>query len=184
MAIKITAKEAKGHYDLGASKFFGTPTIPQEWCQDFSDDEIFFLQIRLSDIADLDTDNNLPHTGYLYVFLHTDNGNYNLRADVRYYDGEPSVALDDFNCAVDGYEAFNKAWLMELESADDTYDGTRLFGSVSGWSYEETEQELFMQFDPLDSKMGFLDFLDGYLYFLFDENKKDLSKITLKEEYS
>ncbi|MBQ4066753.1 MAG: hypothetical protein IJD22_03810, partial [Clostridia bacterium] len=66
-AIAITVKEAPEGYDLGASKFFGTPTIPKEWAEDFDDDEMFFCQIRLSDIAELDTDNRLPHSGYLYV---------------------------------------------------------------------------------------------------------------------
>ena len=62
-AIKITAKKAPVGYDLGASKFFGTPTVPIAWDGDFYDDELFFCQIRLSDIAELDKDNKLPHTG-------------------------------------------------------------------------------------------------------------------------
>ena len=64
-AIKITAKKAPEGYDLGASKFFGTPTVPLSWNDDFDDDEIFFCQIKLSDIAQLDTENRLPHTGTL-----------------------------------------------------------------------------------------------------------------------
>ena len=71
-AIKITVKKAPEPYDLGASKFFGTPTVPLAWDGDFCDDEIFFCQIKLSDIAELDTENKLPHTGYLYIFLHTE----------------------------------------------------------------------------------------------------------------
>ena len=41
-----------------------------------------------------------------------------------------------------------------------------------------------MQFDPLDSKMGFLEHLDGFLYFIFGENERDFDAITLIEEYS
>ena len=85
-AIKITAKKAPEPYDLGASKFFGTPTVPLAWDGDFYEDEIFFCQIKLSDIAHLDTENRLPHTGYLYIFLHTEDGKYHLGADVRYHD--------------------------------------------------------------------------------------------------
>ena len=48
-AIKITAKKAPEGYDLGASKFFGTPTVPLSWDGDFYDDELFFCQIKLSD---------------------------------------------------------------------------------------------------------------------------------------
>ena len=98
-AIKITAKKAPEGYDLGASKFFGTPTVPLSWEEDFGDDEIFFCQIRLSDIAELDCENRLPHSGYLYIFLHTEDGKYHLGADVRYHDGEPELAIDDFNAA-------------------------------------------------------------------------------------
>ena len=43
MAIKISVKAAEGEYDLGASKFLGTPTIPEEWLEDFSEDTMFFL---------------------------------------------------------------------------------------------------------------------------------------------
>ena len=39
-AIKITAKKAPEVYDLGASKFFGTPTVPLAWNGDFYDDEL------------------------------------------------------------------------------------------------------------------------------------------------
>lgn len=181
-AIKISTKKAEKGYYLGASKFFGTPTVPDKWTADFYEDEIFFCQIGLCDIASLDADCNLPHTGYLYVFLHTEDGDYNLRADVRYYNGEPNVALDDFNAEVQGYEHFTQAWLMDFEVVDGAYDGTKLFGTASDWNYEEDEPRLLMQFDPLDNDMGFLDFLDGYLYLLLNDN--DLSKTTLRIEHS
>ena len=73
MAIKITARAAEGEYDLGASKFLGNPTIPGEWLDDFSEDTMFFCQIRLSDIAHLDKENKLPktkcHCGYQTKFF-------------------------------------------------------------------------------------------------------------------
>lgn len=183
-AIKITANKAPEVYDLGASKFFGTPTVPQIWEDDFCDDEIFFCQIRLSDTATLDTENKLPHTGYLYVFLHTEDGSCRLRPDVRYYNGEPETALEDFNVAVEGYERFTEAWLMEFASVDRDYDGTKLFGVPSDWNYEDEPPELLMQYDPLDSGTGFLDSLDGYLYLFFGKDVADFSDIVLKEEYS
>ncbi len=184
MAIGIKVKRAPKEYDLGASKFFGTPTVPKGWQADFYDDEIFFCQIRLSDIAELDTENRLGHTGYLYVFLHTEDGKCHLRADVRYYDGEPDMALEDFNAEVLGYEHLTTAWLMEFKIVDECHDGTKLFGIPSGWNYEDDPPELLMQFDPLDNGMGFLDSLDGFIYLFFGENQKDFGAITLKEEYS
>ena len=184
MAIGIKVKKAPEGYDLGASKFFGTPTLPLSWEGDFYDDEIFFCQIRLSDIAHLDKENSLPHTGYLYIFLHTDGGDYALEADVRYFDGEPELAIDDFNLEVSGYEKFNDAYLMEFSFADDGEPCTRLFGDPCDQNYEDDPPKLLMQFDPLDNEMGFLDHLDGFLYFFFGKDEKDLEGVTLVEEFS
>ena len=183
-AIRITAKKAPESYDLGASKFFGTPTVPIEWEGDFREDEIFFCQIRLSDIAALDQENRLPHTGYLYIFLKTEEGKYHLKTDVRYYDKDPELAIDDFNTAVEGYEQYNDTYLMEFSETDEDEDCTRLLGIPSGWSYAYEPPELFMQYDPLDSHMGFLDSLDGFVYFFFGEDKKAFKNIMLMEDYS
>lgn len=183
-AIRISVKKAPQDYDLGASKFFGTPTIPLAWQEDFWDDEIFFCQIRLSDIAALDTENKLPHTGYLYIFLHTDGGDYNLEADVRYFEGEPELAVDDFNAVVDGFENFTEAYLMEFSEVDEGEACTRLLGIPSDWNYENEPSKLLLQFDPLDSEMEFLDHLDGFLYFFFGKDENDLEGATLVEEYS
>ena len=184
MAIGIKVKKAPGHYDLGASKFFGTPTVPLAWEGDFYEDEIFLCQINLADIAQLDKENRLPHTGYLYIFLHTDGGDYNLEADVRYFDGEPELAIDDFNLEVEGYERFNDAYLMEFSAVDENEVCTRLFGVPSDWNYEDEPSKLLLQFDPLDSEMEFLDYLDGFLYFFLGKDENDLEGVTLVEEYS
>ena len=183
-AIRITSKKAPDKYDLGASKFFGTPTIPGTWLEDFDDDEIFFCQIRLSEIAAFDRGNNLPHIGYLYIFLHTEGGKRRFRADVRYYDGEPDTALEDFNEAVDGYEQYNEAWLIEFSETDENEDCTRLFGVPSDWCYADEPPKLLLQYDPLDNDMGFLDSLDGFVYLFLAENEKDLGAVTLWEEYT
>ena len=183
-AIGIKVKRAEGRYDPGASKFFGTPTVPANYVESFEDDEIFFCQIRLSDIAALDTENKLPHTGYLYIFLHTDGGDYNLEADVRYFDGEPELAVDDFNAVVDGFENFTEAYPMEFSEVDEGEACTRLLGIPSDWNYENEPSKLLLQFDPLDSEMKFLDHLDGFLYFFFGKDENDLEGATLVEEYS
>lgn len=184
MAIGIKAKRSPEAYDLGASKFFGTPTVPGAWQADFYDDEIFFCQIRLADIAAFDTEGRLPHQGYLYVFLRTGEGDRRLGADVRYHDGEPDVAIDDFNAGVEGYESFNDAYLMEFYHTDADADCTRLFGVPSNWNYEGAPPKLLMQYDPLDHEMGFLDHLDGFLHLFFGENEGDFGAVTLQEEYS
>ncbi|MBE6594821.1 MAG: DUF1963 domain-containing protein [Ruminococcaceae bacterium] len=183
-AIKISLKKAPESYDLGASKFFGTPTVPLAWDGDFYEDEIFFCQIRLSDIAELDKENRLPHTGYLYIFLETEDGNYHLKPDVRYYDSKPELAINDFNAAVDGFENFTEAYLMEFSEADGDEICTKLFGSPSDWNYADKPPKLLMQYDPLDNDTGFLEFLDGFIYFFFGEDEKKLENITLWEEYT
>lgn len=183
-AIRITAKKTPESYDLGASKFFGTPTVPLAWDGKFCEDEIFFCQIKLSDIAHLDSENRLPHTGYLYIFLHTEDGKYRLGADVRYFDGEPELAIDEFNAAVDDYEKYTEAYLMEFSAVDEDAVCTRLFGVPSDWSYADEPPGLLLQYDPLDSGMDFLDTLDGFLYFFFGEDEKAFGKIILMEEYT
>ena len=183
-AIGIRVRKAPERYDLGKSKFFGTPTVPREWEGDFEEDEIFFLQIRLSDIAALDKENRLPHTGYLYVFLRTENGNYALGADVRYYDGEPDLAYDEFNAAVEGYEQYTEAYLMEFYETEEDEDCTRLFGVPTDWNYPDAPPPLLLQYDPLDHGMDFLDTLDGFVYLFFGKEKTDLTQVTLHEEYT
>ena len=177
-------KVVDGDFDPGASKFFGAPTIPLAWENDFYDDEIFFCQIRLEDIAQLDTEDRLPHNGYLYVFLHTGESGYEMKADVRYYDGEPELLIDDFNATVEGYEHFNDSYMIEFYATDEDIDGTRLFGEPSDWNYADKPPRLLMQYDPLDNDTGFLDYIDGYLYLFFGEDHSDISAVYLHEEFS
>ena len=157
-AIGIHVKKADGNHDPCTSKFFGAPVLPDGWPEMFSEDIIFFGQIRLSDIAELDTENKLPHTGYLYLFL--DIEMYPYQAMAYYYDGEPNVVVDDFNEAEVQFAHLNEDWLMSFEPADEDFDGTRLFGVPS--SGYETDEELLLQFDPLAESTGFLDNIDGY----------------------
>ena len=184
MAIKINVEKAPQGYDLGVSKFFGTPTIPALWQDDFDEDEIFLCQMKLSDISHLDREGRLPHEGYLYVFLHTDEGIYHLRADVRYFEGQPTLALEDFNTVVEGYEQYNQAYVMTFEEVPDDADGTRLFGEPSDWQYDENPPKLLMQFDPLDSDMGFGDTIDGYMYLFFGHDEGNLASATWTTLYS
>lgn len=184
MAIGIKVKKPEGDYDLSASKFFGDPTIPLAWEGDFYDDEIFFAQIRLADIAHLDTENKLPHDGYLYFFIHTEGGHYDLLADIKYSATEPELVLDQFNAQVEGYEQFDDAYLMEFAQVDDDEICTKLLGNPSDWNYEEAPPKMLLQFDPLDNEMGFLSFLDGFVYFFYSDDENDIEEVYLKEEFS
>ena len=182
-AIKLKVKKASGEYDPGASKFLGGPTIPSEWEKIFSNETIFLMQIRLSDIKDLDKENKLPHEGYLYIFLDTKDSEYNLKPIVKYYNGQPDTWLEGFNEIVDGYEEYVDDYLIEFEECDELENGMKLLGKPNDWNYAEESDELLLQFDPLDSEMGIFSHLDGYIYIFLPKEKK-FEKAYIKEEIS
>ena len=138
-AIGIKVKKAEGEHDLGASKFFGTPTLPSGMAEAFKDTEIFFCQIRCRDIAEAgliaENDERLPHSGYLYVFL--DTAEYPYRARVLHCVEEPAIAMDDFNAEVACAEHLTDDWLMEFSPAEETAEGIRLLGLPTDWPYAE-----------------------------------------------
>lgn len=178
MAIGIKIKKAEGD-TAERSKFFGAPTVPITWFDQYGDNEIFFCQINLEDIVELDKENRLPHWGYLYVFLDTSNGERHLKPVVRYSPDEPSVVISDFNESVKGFE-YTEEWLMEFYEVGDSEDCTRLLGVPSNRSYEEASP-LLMQFDPSDNDMGFLSDIDGFMYLFFGEDRKRFTDVSLKE---
>lgn len=179
-AIGIKIKKAEEEHDPGASKFFGAPAIPSELKDMFSDDVIFFAQIRLSDIAGLDDEGMLPHTGYLYLFLDVEM--YPYQAMAYYYDREPDMVIDDFNEIEPRFAHLNKPWLMTFYTSDDESDGTRLFGVPS--SGIESDEELLLQFDPLAENTGFLDNIDGYAYFFFDSDRNNIDGVRFEIDRS
>ena len=184
MAIKLTLKKATGDYDLGASKFLGSPVLPAKWVDSFDQDTIFLLQLRLSDIKDLDEENLLPHEGYLYIFLDTANSEYDLVPIVKYTKAEPTHVLNGFNDIVDGYEQFVDDYLIEFSKCDDYEGGNKLFGKPNDWNYQEEPRQLLLQFDPLDSEMGLFSHLDGLIYFFFGNDRKTFKDVEIQEEIS
>ena len=184
MAIRLTVKKAEGEYDLGASKFLGSPVLPARWVNSFGEDIIFLLQLRLSDIKDLDKDNLLPHEGYLYIFLDVSNSEYSLKPIVKYTKSEPTHVLNGFNDIVDGYEEFVDDYLIEFSECDDYETGNKLFGRPNDWNYGDEPRELLFQFDPLDSDMGIFNQLDGLIYFFFGKDRKTFKDVVLLEEIS
>ncbi len=177
-AIKIHLSKAPETYDFGASKFFGDPTIPAEWQDRFAEDIVFLGQIQLSDIAAYDPENRLPHKGYLYFFLDTECYPYDVWVD--YYAGEPNMLLQEFNQAIPEFEHLSQAFLMSFAICDADEDGTRLFGNPSS-GYEpdeESDEQLLLQFDPLEVATGFLEEVDGYAYIFYDTKRDPLDGAT------
>lgn len=184
-SIKIKLKRGGENCDIGASKFFGTPTVSQEiFNAGFDEDEIFFCQIRLFDIAPFDKENRLPHEGYLYIFLKTEDGKYDLKPVIRYCKEEPSVAIDRFNESVEEYSHLINDFYMEFSAVEEDEVCTKLFGLPADWNYQGEPPAMFMQFDPLDNDSGFLDEIDGFIYFFFKNGSSDFKKVYIHLEYS
>lgn len=186
-AIKLKIKQTSEAYDPSVSKFLGSPTLPEGMLETLEGDVIFLLQINLEEIKDLDRENRLPHTGYLYFFLNVADGIYDLKPIVKYAPGEPTVLVDNFNEIVEGFEPFVEEYPIEFELVDEEGDGfgTKLFGVPADWNYAEEPPKLLLQFDPLEPGLGIFDSIDGLLYFFFDEKEpENLEKVNLVEEYS
>ena len=184
MAIGMTLKKAQGEYDLGASKFFGTPTIPGAWLEELDEDLIFLAQIRLADIAELDKENCLPHTGYLYFFVGSGaHMGEEAEAVVLYSPEDPDTAVDDFN---DGFEieGTTEDWLIEFGEVEKCADGHKLLGDPSGWAYEDCPK-LLLQYDPLATEgIDFMNIVDGFGFFFFDEASDGFRQVFFQAEHS
>lgn len=184
-SIKLKVKKADENHDFGTSKFLGYPVLPDGWENDFDESVLFLLQINLEEIKDLDKDNLLPHKGYLYFFLDVSGGAYNLKPIVRYYDGEPTSVIDDFNSVVEGFEDFVEPYVVEFEECDEKESGTKLFGVISDQYYADENRQLLFQFDPYDPDLGLFPTFDGMMFFFF--NKKDpmnFDKVEFMEDFS
>lgn len=189
MAIGLRIKQDVENIEPNASKLLGSPVLPEGWLEKLDPSVIFLLQVNLSDIKDLDKDNVLPHEGYLYFFLDTVEGEYDLKPIVRYFKGEPLEVVENFNEVVDGYEEYVKEYPVEFFECEDDASGTRLLGVPADWNYAEEPRRLLLQFDPLDPGLGIFENIDGLFYFFFKEGVKEPFKtsnvkVELQEEYS
>lgn len=183
-AIKLKLTKAEGEYDLGKSKFLGSPVMPEWMMDEFNDETIFFLQLNLEEIKDLDKENLLPHTGYLYIFLDVSGTEYNLKPIIKYTTDDVTHCLNGFNDIVDGYEVYIDDYLIEFEECDDYSSGIKLFGKPNDWPYEDVSDKLLLQFDPLDSEMGIFSNLDGYIYFFLGKDTKTFKDVKIVEDIS
>ena len=180
-SIKITLTKIKSNEDC-FSHLFGSPIIPsslKKTIDNLDDEVMFFGEFDLSEIALFDTENKITHEGYLYIFI--DTANYPYKAKTFYSKDKPELCIDGFNDCVPDFERFTEPYAMIFEKTEEDVDGTKLFGTPS-WEFDDAE--LFMQFDPLDNETGFLDNIDGYLFFTFGDKKRTLSNIRLTIEHS
>ena len=186
-AIKMNLSKPEGIYDPTQSRFFGAPAIPLWMEEQIEEDEVFLAQIRLADIAELDTENVLPHEGWLYFFIKAEDGSAwtPKQAVVRYSKDEPQMIIDDFNEASPIPEGLNEPWLIEFEAAEEKDDsGMKLLGEPYDWNYEDPAPMLLLQYDPLDSPSDFLSEMDGVAYFFAGEDKEKFTDAVWHAEYS
>lgn len=145
--IGIKVEKAHGEYDPGTSKFFGAPTMPEEWLENgtVGDDDFFFAQLKLSEFAKYDTDGILPaKKGYIYFFLSENNGTY--APNIQYCETEPDVLIDDFNAGFDFLGDTEAEYSIDFEETDNAEDGTKIL--VANGS-----RLTLLQYDPLDDNM-------------------------------
>ncbi len=144
--IGIKVEKAHGEYDPGTSKFFGSPTMPEEWLSDgtVGDEDFFFCQLRLSELKPFDKNGLLPMVGFIYVFLTFEDGHF--IPNIRYTKSEPDVLIDDFNAGFDFLGDTQTEYSIDFYGTDCAEDGTRLL-------VEKSSKIVLLQYDPLDDNM-------------------------------
>ena len=168
--ICIKVEKAHGEYDPGTSKFFGSPTMPEEWLSDdtIGEDDFFFCQLKLSEFKAYDKDDIIPaKSGFIYFFLsETEDG---FRPNVQYFEGEPETLIDDFNAGFDFLGDVETEYSIDYFETDNTNDGTGILVS-------DNDEIILLQYDPLDDEMP--DFLaETEKIGRFTIKKEDLEKL-------
>lgn len=144
--IGITVEKAHGEYDPGTSKFFGAPTMPEEWLSDgtVKDEDFFFCQLKLSEFKKFDKSGLLAQKGFIYIFLTFEDGGF--IPNIRYCNAEPDTLIDDFNAGFDFLDDTDAEYSIDFFETDESEDGTRLL-------VESGDKVTLLQYDPLDDNM-------------------------------
>lgn len=163
--IGIKVEKAHGEYDPGTSKFFGSPTMPEEWLSDgtIGDEDFFFCQLKLSEFKSFDKDTLINNKGFIYIFLTENKGTY--IPNVRYFENEPDTLIDDFNAGFEFLGDVETDYSIDFFETDDAQESTRIF-------IENGEEITLLQYDPLD---------DGMPEFLADTEKIAYFKMALTD---
>ena len=167
--IGIKVEKAHGEYDPGTSKFFGAPTMPEEWLSDgtINDEDFFFCHLKISEFKKYDKNGLLPQKGFIYIFLSFEDGQF--IPNVRYCNTEPDTLIDDFNAGFDFLGDTDAEYSIDYFETDNADDGTRLI-------VEDGEKVILLQYDPLDDNMpSFLADTERIAYLSI--NKDDLKKM-------
>ena len=143
---------------LGKSKWWGAPDLPasvpfpyttyiDEDGEEYPQPLTFICQIRLRDIADIDTDNLLPHTGMLYFF-----------ADIDYFLGEDApLVMPLHNYSGDMIRVMYIDQESDLEPYDITWEGTdeSIFRKAEAICFNTSDAEFCHEFlsEPFEDEV-------------------------------
>lgn len=177
--IKLKVEKAHGDYDYGTSKFFGAPTMPEEWLSDgtLSDDDFFFCQLKLSELREHTDCTLLPEKGFLYIFLTKENDE-SFSPNIRLFNEEPDTLIDDFNLGFDFLGDTEAEYSIDFADNNNSSE-TALF-------IETGDNYILLQYDPLDDNMpSFLQETEKQALFTISKealNKLDFSNVTFELE--
>ncbi len=96
--IGIKLKRRRETLDnVDSGKFLGDPVLPSggRWDRILGEDEVFLCQLRLEELAELDSQRLLPRSGWLWFFVDMDAYPYTPR--VLFAEEEPDEVQEDFN---------------------------------------------------------------------------------------
>ena len=144
--IAISVEKAHGDYDPGTSKFFGSPTMPENWLTDgiVGENDFFFCQLNAGEYAPFDSEGLLPHSGFIYIFLSENNGTY--IPNVRYCPHEPDTLIEDFNAGFDFIPEPEDEYSIDYDFSGAGDNATALLSDY-GCSVA------LLKYDPLDDNM-------------------------------
>jgi uncharacterized protein YwqG len=167
--IGINVEKAHGEYDPGTSKFFGSPTMPEDWLSDgtINDEDFFFCQLKISEFKKFDKEGLAPQKGFIYFFLTFEDGNF--IPNVRYSSTEPDTLIDDFNVGFDFLGDTQTEYSIDYCECNTSTDGTKIL-------VENDDELILLQYDPLDDNMpSFLANTEKIAYFTM--KKEDFKRL-------
>lgn len=174
--ILMKIRKGCGDHFIGASKFFGAPLIPEN-IKDKVRGLIFLCQIKLEDIAELDPDNLLPHSGYLYFFV--DKKQSKPSPVVLYTNKQPDTALIAYNAGKSNAD-IDADWPIIFEKCGEYDDGLRLLGKTKVSKF--CEKKVLLQYDSMFSVYHFWDDTPTKIFFICkDYSRFDNCKIIVEK---
>ena len=152
-----------------SSKIFGEAVFPESWLvgDEYGEEEVFFCQINLAEVAPLDESGLLPKEGFLHFYF--DFGSKSVSGKVRYFeDGDASTSFNEENDFSD-YDVESECYIG-FYAADSSENGLFLRHKKL---FDNEVCLLCFTPDTIDG-VDFLSDVDGKICFVID--KADLKK--------